>query len=91
MSKEDFGAMFMPDKERWSKRGSYQREFVCVSSINDQEQLSALFRGYYEFEEELVYYDENFKIDYNATSNEYEIKKYSVEVKIPFVEKEQEL
>ncbi len=52
-----------------------------MSSIDDQDQLSALFRGYYEFEKELVYYDENFKIDYNATSNEsdkYKILKYSV-------------
>ena len=66
-----------------------------MSSINHQEQLSALFRGYYEFEKELVYYDENFKIDYNATSDEsekYKILKYEVEVEIkkPFVKKEQE-
>ena len=64
-----------------------------MSSIDDQDQLSALFRGYYEFEKELVYYDENFKTEYNATSNEsdkYKILKYSVEVKTPFEEKKQE-
>ena len=72
------------------KNRNYQREFVCVSGIDDQDQLSALFRGYYEFEAELVYYDENFKIDYNATADKYEILKYSVEVKQPFAEKEQE-
>ena len=59
-----------------------QREFMCKGSVTDDKHSNALFKGYYEQESQLVYFDERFMIEYNSTAanDPYDIKIYSVNI-----------